>query len=1110
MAGRSIRARLGVAVALALLAATTAFAATQGSGQTRSIFETEDAAAWLPSNQQGWVHRLDGTISGGSSARGAHVAVAYPGDDIEAVQFGTDAFVLNQSRGTMSLVSAATETVTDAGLLFSSEEVADARMQVWSNGEVTWVYSGRTGEAVWLNTDEMRPVGERLPLASEPAGAVVDAEGAAWVYDTRTGALQQITLESVIGNAIGSQTEQVFAPGNQVQLVGAGTWIAAVDQDDPAVAYVGEDRIERCPLDLDPGAVLAPTSVSLGNRIVVVGTDGRAVVAGPGDCDHDRHRVGDAGDVFGRPVVVAGVAFVPNYSTASVHVFDLDDESGSVRVTDPLGQPGETFDLVEDSGVVFFNYVSSATAGIVRPDGDVVATNKYDFGDDGESTPSTGEQPETEADDAPPPDEEPEPTPEPDPNPEPDEEPEAEPAELAAECSSNPASSAHPGDLISFGVRVTPVDRQVEAVTWDFGNGEQANGGTQVSYAYPRAGNFTWWADVRLADGTEIQCEPRFLSIPEENVPVPLDAAFSVDTSSPTVGQTVAFTDGSSPASEITSRTWTFEPIDDPGNGFTLADPPGSPVTTSFDQAGSWRVTLRVARGGETASTHRTIEVRQPPPPEEDLEIRVLAPAQAAMATAGSPNPISAQIETISGSWTSARWEFVPPSAPGTTPSPAALGSAATTTFSLDHAGTWTLRATVTATDGSTASAQATILVVQQPGLAFVNFPANAEVGESVTFTASTAPGVSIASWSWTFGDGGTAGTATTASHTYGSAGSYDVTVQVVVDGVPFAISQSIDISASLITVPDLTGLTQANAQTTLSNAGLVAAGPVLVCSTTVAADLVISTQPAAGTRVVPGTSVTLTVSDGSAVNVPGQVGQTQAAAEAALLATGVVASVVPNQVISTNPADDGIVLAQDTSGPTCSTGLTVTIDVGVFQAGSATISCGGPVQVGAQVSCTVNNGMAAPAQISWGDGVVDALTTHTYGATGTYNVVYSDPFGDTAGTTIDVIFTFDAVISCAAGDSSGNPMDLGSGRCTVSGLPGAVGDYTYSWTATPLVAGFESRVVKTSSATFGPVGCCSWGWSGPGDVSVSVTVTHTASGTTDSDTRVRWWTGCG
>ncbi|HPO30546.1 MAG TPA: PASTA domain-containing protein, partial [Candidatus Hydrogenedentes bacterium] len=107
------------------------------------------------------------------------------------------------------------------------------------------------------------------------------------------------------------------------------------------------------------------------------------------------------------------------------------------------------------------------------------------------------------------------------------------------------------------------------------------------------------------------------------------------------------------------------------------------------------------------------------------------------------------------------------------------------------------------------------------------------------------------------------------------------------------------------VAVPDVSGLTQADAATALASAGLATGSVTSQCSSTVPAGSVISQSPAANTRVTPGSAVNLVVSTGPCpVTVPALAGISRADAIAAILAAGLAVGDVGEQCDSTAAAD--------------------------------------------------------------------------------------------------------------------------------------------------------------------------------------------------------------
>jgi beta-lactam-binding protein with PASTA domain len=116
------------------------------------------------------------------------------------------------------------------------------------------------------------------------------------------------------------------------------------------------------------------------------------------------------------------------------------------------------------------------------------------------------------------------------------------------------------------------------------------------------------------------------------------------------------------------------------------------------------------------------------------------------------------------------------------------------------------------------------------------------------------------------------------------------------------------------VSVPNVVGLTQAAATTSITNAGLVVGDVTQQSSANVPAGNVISQAPAGGASVAAGSAVDLVVSTGPApVSVPNVVGLTQAAASTAITNAGLVVGTVTQQSSANVPA--GNVISQDPAG---------------------------------------------------------------------------------------------------------------------------------------------------------------------------------------------------
>ncbi|MEL7450651.1 MAG: PASTA domain-containing protein, partial [Pseudomonadota bacterium] len=116
------------------------------------------------------------------------------------------------------------------------------------------------------------------------------------------------------------------------------------------------------------------------------------------------------------------------------------------------------------------------------------------------------------------------------------------------------------------------------------------------------------------------------------------------------------------------------------------------------------------------------------------------------------------------------------------------------------------------------------------------------------------------------------------------------------------------------VTVPDVTGLAQALAESDILAAGLSVGAVTTANSDTVPAGAVISQDPIGGTLVQPGTAVDLVVSIGPAdVIVPDVTGLPQATAESNIIAANLTVGTVTTANSDTVPA--GAVISQDPQG---------------------------------------------------------------------------------------------------------------------------------------------------------------------------------------------------
>jgi beta-lactam-binding protein with PASTA domain/predicted Ser/Thr protein kinase len=141
-------------------------------------------------------------------------------------------------------------------------------------------------------------------------------------------------------------------------------------------------------------------------------------------------------------------------------------------------------------------------------------------------------------------------------------------------------------------------------------------------------------------------------------------------------------------------------------------------------------------------------------------------------------------------------------------------------------------------------------------------------------------------------------------------------------------VTLTVSTGPAQVTIPDEKGKDAATAANDLGNLGLKTT-TTQEASDSVDQGKVIRTDPASGTQVAKGSTVTLVISSGqSQVAVPDVIGQTQDEATAALTSAGFKVKVTKQPVVS--DTDDGRVLNQSPSGgSSAAKGSTVTITVG-------------------------------------------------------------------------------------------------------------------------------------------------------------------------------------
>jgi len=286
--------------------------------------------------------------------------------------------------------------------------------------------------------------------------------------------------------------------------------------------------------------------------------------------------------------------------------------------------------------------------------------------------------------------------------------------------------------------------------SWDFGDGGKSTV-QNPQHQYNSSGTFN--VTLTVSNGTSTKSLTKTITVIAALTP-----GFNYSPSNPESGEVIQFQDTTS--GNPTSWSWNF------GDGSTsnLQNP-----THSYNNAGSYNVTLQVSNGYYTKSISKSVTV--------------LAPIVVDF-TYNPTAPVAGQdvqfVNSSTGSITSYAWNF---------------GDGATSTLKdpvhkYNNAGAYTVTLTASNSRGSKSKSK-TITINQSLNPSFTYTPSSPYAGQSVQFT-DTSSG-SPTSWQWNFGDSSSSNLQNP-SHTYLSAGTYTVTLTVTNSAETKATSKTITV----------------------------------------------------------------------------------------------------------------------------------------------------------------------------------------------------------------------------------------------------------------------------------------------------------------------------
>ncbi len=299
----------------------------------------------------------------------------------------------------------------------------------------------------------------------------------------------------------------------------------------------------------------------------------------------------------------------------------------------------------------------------------------------------------------------------------------------------------------SFTSTSSDPDGSIAGYSWNFGDATTSTA-QNPSHTYAAGGSYTVTLQVTDNQGAQSTTTSKTVTVTPPNQPPTANFTFSCS------ALTCSFTSTSSdPDGSVASYSWNF--------GDATTSTAQNPSHT-YAAGGSYTVTLQVTdnQGAQSTTTSKTVTVTAPnQPPTANFTSSCSALSCNFTSTSSDPD----------GSIASYSWTF----------GDGGTSTAQNPSHSYTAAGSYTVSLRVTDNQGAqstTTSKTVTVTAPNQPPTA--NFTSSCS-GLTCSFTSTSSdPDGSIASYSWTFGDGATS-TAQNPSHTYAAGGSYTVGLRV-------------------------------------------------------------------------------------------------------------------------------------------------------------------------------------------------------------------------------------------------------------------------------------------------------------------------------------------
>lgn len=325
--------------------------------------------------------------------------------------------------------------------------------------------------------------------------------------------------------------------------------------------------------------------------------------------------------------------------------------------------------------------------------------------------------------------------------------------------------SYYVGQKYKFDGSLSQVDTgSITKYTWDFGDGSKAVQTRSVEHAFEKKGSYTVTLTVEDSEGNKDESTLDLTVTEEGTPPVPVvktDPALSGGVVSGSVPLKVTFDASSSTDAEddIVEYQWDFD-----GDG--TMDDTGDTATYSYEEVGSYTARLTLVDSvGNTAEKEVDVEVS-----EQGLTARL------EVSTSSGSVPLTVKFDASGSSYKSKsivsyEYDF----GDGTDP----YVGEASVTYKYTKVGTYTAKVTVVGSDGVKDSTSVQIVV--RPVALTACFTVNTDSGKAplfVTVDPSCSQGT-ISTYQWNFGDGEISFDRKPETHTYETAGTFTITLEV-------------------------------------------------------------------------------------------------------------------------------------------------------------------------------------------------------------------------------------------------------------------------------------------------------------------------------------------